>query len=189
MRRTYFIRCFNLTVNLLKLSILMLVVTAFNFALRFLIGKLLVVIHVPILLLVYTNGAYQYAILVTVTMACLEAGLIMGELIIRMKTDSVLNVVRATIRTEHLRQFLKQANKEQSLVTISFNKAVGKSVVDVRKDRLLVRIPIPRQQQAQKQLLDMQNQIVNDVSNSNPNFIFSNAQRSGKWLWIIGTRQ
>ena len=181
MRRTYFIRCFNLTVNLLKLSILMLVVTAFNFALRFLIGKLLVVIHFPILL-------------VTVTMACLEAGLIMGELIIRMKTDSVLNVVRATIRTEHLRRFLKQANKEQSLVTkslvtISFNKAVGKSVVDVRKDKLLVRIPIPRQQQAQKQLLDMQNQIVNDVSNSNPNFIFSNAQRSGKWLWIIGTRQ
>ena len=58
MRRTYFIRCFNLTVNLLKLSILMLVVTAVNFALRILIGKLLVVIHFPILL-VYISGAYQ----------------------------------------------------------------------------------------------------------------------------------
>ncbi len=188
MRRTYFIRCFNLTVNLLKLSILMLVVTAVNFALRILIGKLLVVIHFPILL-VYISGAYQYALLVAITMAYLEVGLLMGELIIRMKTDSVLNVVRATMKTEHLRRFLKQANKEQSLVTISFNKAVGKSVVDVRKDRILVRIMIPRQQQAQKQLLDIQNQIVNDVSNSNPNFIFSNAQRSGKWLWIIGTRQ
>lgn len=84
---------------------------------------------------------------------------------------------------------------ETQKVTISnpindkFNRAVRKSCVDVRNDKILAFIKIPSTQQTQKILKELEAQIKEEISSQNPEYIFSNFERVHNQLWLQGTKR
>lgn len=84
---------------------------------------------------------------------------------------------------------------ETQKVTISnpindkFNRAVRKSCVDLRNDKILVFIKIPHTQQTQKILKELEAQIKEEISSQNPEYIFSNFERVHNQLWLQGTKR
>ncbi|WP_421038298.1 hypothetical protein [Streptococcus hyointestinalis] len=129
--------------------------------------------------------------------------LIVIELIQRFFNDSVWNYFKSVYQTMRLRQFLRQDEKSKSVITIdsqttvtkfnpilkTFNKAVSKCTVDVRKDSVTVFIRYPKTQQAQKLLREMETHIKEEVSSRNPDYYFSSPSREKSKLWIVGTRR
>lgn len=64
-----------------------------------------------------------------------------------------------------------------------------KSSIDIRRNTIRVYIKMPRSQQAQKLLRDMEIDLKADISYQNPNYYFAEPVRKGNTLWIIGTRR
>ena len=69
-----------------------------------------------------------------------------------------------------------------------FNKVAHKAIVDIREDKAILLIQIPRTQQATKILQDMGTLVSEEISNRNPGYNFSPPVRKGKWLLFIGTK-
>ena len=101
-----------------------------------------------------------------------------------------------------MRQFLKQDEQYESMNTIenqtvtrinpilkSFNHSVLGCTVDVRKENVTVLLAIPRTQQAQKLLKEMEDDIKEEISNRNPHYYFSSPHRKGNTLWFTGTKR
>ena len=70
-----------------------------------------------------------------------------------------------------------------------FNQTVHKAVIDIQKDKAVVLIKIPKTQQATKLLKEMETLISEEISSYNPDYYFSQPQRKGKWLFLIGTKR
>lgn len=129
--------------------------------------------------------------------------LIIIELTQRMISDSILNYFKSVYQTIRLRQFLRQDEKSESVITIdnqttvtkfnpilkNFNQSVGKATVDVRKEAVVVFLKYPRTQQAQKLLRDMEAHIKEEIASRNPNYYFSSPNREGNKLWFKATRR
>ena len=101
-----------------------------------------------------------------------------------------------------MRQFLKQDEQYEAMNTIenqtitrinpilkSFNHSVLGCTVDVRKETVTILLAIPRTQQAQKLLKEMENDIKEEISNRNPYYYFSSPHRKGNKLWFTGTKR
>ena len=70
-----------------------------------------------------------------------------------------------------------------------FNKAVNKSIIDVRRDTIILMIRLPKTQQAKKILDDMNTMIIEEVARYNPDYIFSPSKQDKRWLYLIGTKR
>ncbi|MDX5038954.1 hypothetical protein SHY70_11885, partial [Streptococcus suis] len=117
--------------------------------------------------------------------------------------DSILNYFKSIYQTIRLRQFLKQDEMSESIISIdnqttvtkfnpilkNFNHAISSCTVDIRQDTLSVFIKYPRTQQAQKLLRDMEGHVKEEISGQNPEYYFSSSIREGNKLWYIGTRR
>ena len=101
-----------------------------------------------------------------------------------------------------MRQFLKQDEHSEPVNTIenqtitrinpilkNFNQSVSRCTVDVRKESVIVLLAIPRTQQAQKLLKEMENDIKEEISSRNSSYYFSSPHRKGNKLWFIGTKR
>ena len=101
-----------------------------------------------------------------------------------------------------MRQFLKQDEQYEPMNTIenqtvtrinpilkSFNHSVLGCTVDVRKETVTVVLTIPRTQQAQKLLKEMEDDIKEEISNRNPYYYFSSPHRKGNKFWFTGTKR
>ena len=101
-----------------------------------------------------------------------------------------------------MRQFLKQDEQSEPMNTIenqtvtrinpilkSFNHSVLGCTVDVRKETVTVLLAIPRTQQAQKLLKEMEDDIKEEISSRNPSYYFSSPHRKGNKLWFTGTKR
>ncbi|WP_238595726.1 hypothetical protein [Streptococcus suis] len=125
------------------------------------------------------------------------------ELFQRFTKDSILNYFKSIYQTFRLRQFLKQDEMSESIISIdnqttvtkfnpilkNFNHAISSCTVDIRQDTLSVFIKYPRTQQAQKLLRDMEGHVKEEISGQNPDYCFSSSIREGNKLWYIGTRR
>ncbi|EQC56256.1 MULTISPECIES: hypothetical protein [Lactococcus] len=122
------------------------------------------------------------------------------ELIKRFKSDSWINYFKSIKQTFNLRRFMRQSERsgkivETQKVTIfnpineKFNRAVRKSCIDVKNGEILVFIKIPSTQQTQKILKELEAQIKEEISNQNPEYIFSNFERHRNQLWLQGTKR
>lgn len=125
------------------------------------------------------------------------------ELIKRIRHDSFWNYFKSLNKTRKLRQFLRQEEKIKSVISIDdqttftkinpileeFNQTVDKSLVDVRIRSIVIYIQYPKTQQAQKLLKNMENHIMEEISNQNPDYYFSTPTREGNRLWYIGTKR
>ena len=70
-----------------------------------------------------------------------------------------------------------------------FNRSVAKCCIDITQRKIIVFIKVPRTQQTQKILKDLESQIKEEISSQNPEYIFSNFERTHNQLWLQGTKR
>ena len=141
---------------------------------------------------------YGFA-LVSLLLALLLTGI---EIINRLKKDSLWNYIQSVHHTFLLRHFLfqrervqKEGNLEhQTVITINpiyngFNKAVRKCVVDIRKDIITIFLKVPRDQQGQKILKEMEAQLKEEIVSQHSDYYFSSPVRVRNQLWFTGQKR
>lgn len=147
---------------------------------------------------IISNGLYH---LVFYLMG-LALVLIIIDLIIRLLKDQFTNHIKSVCHTMALRHYLKQdidtetskdwqQNGESKTNSVQqyFNKVVGKSLVDVRQNEVLVAIKIPRKQQAHDILKTIEPQIHEEITHMHPKYYFSKSQRRHRYLWFTGHKR
>lgn len=205
MKKTFFQKTYNLNANLLSFALINSILSlTFNLLVKLFgdfdipsLNNAIVIIQDKLNLL--EKSTSQIA-----TILFLAAfSLIIIELTQRTICDSILNYFKSIYQTVRLRQFLRQDEKSESVITIdnqttvtkfnpilkNFNQSVGKATVDVRKESVVVFLKYPRTQQAQKLLRDMEAHIKEEIASRNPNYYFSSPNREGNKLWFKATRR
>ncbi|HHT7774694.1 TPA: hypothetical protein ACT2GI_001528 [Streptococcus suis] len=142
--------------------------------------------------------AYGLAIL-TLATALILAGV---EIVARLKEDNLWNYVKSVYQTLSLRNFLfqrekvqKVSNLEHQTVTTTnpvhngFNRATRKCVVDTRIDSVTVFIKVPKDQQGQKILKDMEAQLKEEITSQHIDYYFSSPTRVRNQLWFVGKKR
>lgn len=127
--------------------------------------------------------------------------LIAVEVISRIRKDSLFNYAKSIYQTFRMRYFLRQYHSTPTETTgslkgnhynpilKSFNHAVSKCVVDIRKEKTIVLLNVPNTQQAQKLLEERIESIQKEITSRHPHYYFSAPNRIGNKLWFIGTRR
>lgn len=141
-------------------------------------------------------------LLVAIVSIFLFLALTYCEVFLRLKEDNPTNLWKSIYQTFTMRIFLKQSEHSETVTTIEqvkvtrynpinkyFNRAVRKAIVDIRENKIMLLIRIPKTQQATKILKDMEMLISEEISNRNPDYYFSRPERKGKWLYFIGTKR
>ena len=198
--KTYFMRSFNLILYLLLIAPICSV-----------FGCLFKLVSVQLSTVTFVNldtvknvtdtissVGYGFA-LISLLLALLLSGL---EVIQRLKTDSFWNYCQSVYRTFLLRHFLFQRERvqkisnleHQTVTTINpihngFNRAVRKCIVDMRKDAITVFLKVPRDQQGQKILKDMEVQLKEEIVSQHSDYYFSSPIRVRNQLWFIGQKR
>ena len=198
MKKTYFMRTFNLNLRLVLFSISTFIITVFlNFmSASFEKSSLLPLFKLSNSISAFSNFTFE----LSVGLLSLVTLLTTLELIKRFKSDSLINYFKSIKQTFNLRRFMRQSERsgkivETQKVTIfnpineKFNRAVRKSCIDVKNGEILVFIKIPSTQQTQKILKELEAQIKEEISNQNPEYIFSNFERHRNQLWLQGTKR
>lgn len=205
MEKTFFQKTYNLISYLFFFGLISFI---FNFALDILV-RLFRDFDIPFLnsvILTIQNKLSLVAYFtrqITIILFLVTFSLIIFELTQRAITDSILNYFKSVYQTICLRQFLRQDEKSEAVITFdnqttitkfnpilkNFNQTVSKATVDVRKSFIVVLIKYPRTQQAQKLLRDMEAHIKEEIASRNPNYYFSSPNREGNKLWFKATRR
>lgn len=128
--------------------------------------------------------------------------LLIIELSHRIFKDSLWNYFKSVYQTIRIRQFLKQDelsetitfNENQTVIRLNpilreFNQSVSKCSIDIHNNEITVFMKIPRTQQSQKLLKDMEEHIKEEISSYNPNYYFSTPVRERNSLWFKGTKR
>lgn len=204
MKRSFFQKTFNLNLNFLFFA-LMIFSLSYGFRVlgnqikgSSLLNSQSVFADIQTKLLVveqYTQSIAYLLILIVIA-------LILIELTQRIMKDSIWNYFKSFYQTLRLRQFLRQEEHSESVMTIenqtvtrfnpilrSFNRAVSKCTVDVRKDSVSVFLKVPKTQQAQKLLREMEEHIKEEISSRNPKYYFSASNREKSKLWFTGAKR
>lgn len=148
-------------------------------------------------LMIHTVSLY---VSIVATSLCLA--LAYYEVYLRLKQDNLVNLWKSIRQTVSIRIFLSQNEHSETLTTVEkiqvtrynpinkhFNKAVHKAIVDIRGDKAVLLIRVPRTQQATKILKEMETLISEEISNWNLDYYFSRPERHGKWVYFIGTKR
>lgn len=198
MRTTYFQKFFNLCALFFLTAILSIVCTIF---LSFIVNSLQKVIYLE----------FIYRFISMIFWASLSTSLISSIIFIllfsieiknRQKEDNLSNTWESIKQTLAIRIFLHQSEYSKAVTTTEqttmtyynpinkqFNKAVNKSIIDVRRDTIILMIRLPKTQQAKKILDDMNTMIIEEVARYNPDYIFSPSKQDKRWLYLIGTKR
>ena len=144
----------------------------------------------------------QVILVFSISILAISSILVIGQLLYRIAKDSLWNYFKSGYQTIRMRQFLKQVENSEPIVTIEnqtitrfnpvlseFNQSVRKCTVDIRQEEVSIFLKLPRIQQAQKLLKDMEEHIKEEISNYNPNYYFSTPLRVGNKLWFKGTKR
>ena len=144
----------------------------------------------------------QVILVFSISILAISSILVIGQLLYRIAKDSLWNYFKSVYQTIRMRQFLKQVENSEPIVTIEnqtitrfnpvlseFNQSVRKCTVDIRQEEVSIFLKLPRIQQAQKLLKDMEEHIKEEISNYNPNYYFSTPLRVGNKLWFKGTKR
>lgn len=202
MKKTYFIKIFNLVLNLILLT---LFESLFSFVFKLLVftfdknttlSKISFFIQIEKWTALISDD-FKYLAIATLILVLL---LIVKEAISRLLKDSLLNFFKSIFQTFKLRHFLVQNESSEKTVENqkvtsfnpifkNFNKAVHKCVIDVTNENIIVFIKVPHTQQAQKLLKDMESQIKEEIASRNPDYYFSAPNRVKNKMWFIGTKR
>ena len=201
MKKTFFQTTYNLNANLIVLALLSFL---FKIGITLLIQmlentKLSGMQELFTTILDKLTALEHYIQLLSFCLVLVPALLVIIELVQRFLKDSLWNYFKSIYQTFRMRQFLKQDEpmntiENQTITRInpilkSFNHSVLGCTVDVRKENVTVLLAIPRTQQAQKLLKEMEDDIKEEISNRNPHYYFSSPHRKGNKLWFTGTKR
>jgi hypothetical protein len=202
MKKTYFMRTFNLNIILLAISILAFI---FELLLRLALhtwDKAPLFDFKGIVIQIY-HGIQNISELAhfmgTVTLV-LAVILTAKEWISRIYSDNLLNWFRSVKQTFSLRKFMRQSERSEKIVDAQkvtnfnpindrFNRSVRLAVVDIHRETAQIFIKVPRTQQTQNILKELEAQIKEEVSSQNPDYIFSNFERHHNQSWLQGTKR
>lgn len=204
MKKTFFQTTYNLNVNLIVLALL-------SFFFKIGINLLIQMIETTKLsgmqdlfttILDKLTTLEYYIQLLSFCLIFITFLLIIIEIVQRLSKDSLWNYFKSIYQTSLMRQFLKQDEKSESMSTIenqtvtrinpilkNFNQSILGCTVDVRKETVTILLLVPRTQQAQRLLKEMEDDIKEEISSRNPNYYFSSSYRKGNKLWFIGTKR
>ena len=204
MKKTFFQTTYNLNANLIVLALLSFL---FKIGITLLIQmlentKLSGMQELFTTILDKLTALEHYIQLLSFCLILVPALLVIIELVQRFLKDSLWNYFKSIYQTFRMRQFLKQDEHSEPVNTIenqtvtrinpilkNFNHSVLGCTVDVRKENVTVLLAIPRTQQAQKLLKEMEDDIKEEISNRNPHYYFSSPHRKGNKLWFTGTKR
>ncbi|CDO17810.1 Uncharacterized protein BN963_SGAL_01003 [Streptococcus gallolyticus] len=205
MKKSFFQKTYNLNINLIILILLLLLLKLALLLLENQLGNIEIESLQSSISFVQDklNFTAYFVQSLTLTLTSILVLSICTELFQRFTKDSILNYFKSIYQTIRLRQFLKQDEMSESIISIdnqttvtkfnpilkNFNHAISSCTVDIRQDTLSVFIKYPRTQQAQKLLRDMEGHVKEEISGQNPNYYFSSSIREGNKLWYIGTRR
>lgn len=201
-KKSYFMRTFNININLILVSFL---AGFIGWSLDFLSNQFKLN-PLSFFDLSQFNGyldlgsKYSYTAMSFLLLTLVVS--VIFEILNRFRFDSLLNYFKSVYFTFKLRQFLTQREKSEKVTTIdnqnittfnpinsSFNHCAHKSVVDIRKDDVTVFVKVPRDQQGQKILADMTSQLKEEVSSQHPDYYFSAPNRIRNKLWLVGKKR
>ena len=205
MKKTFFQKTYNIISSLLFWGLISFIISfAFNLLVK-LFGDFDIPSSDSAIIIIQDKLSLleNYTSQIATILMLVAFSLIIIELTQRMISDSILNYFKSVYQTIRLRQFLRQDEKSESVITIdnqttvtkfnpilkNFNQSVGKATVDVRKESVVVFLKYPRTQQAQKLLRDMEAHIKEEIASRNPNYYFSSPNREGNKLWFKATRR
>ncbi|MDK7204172.1 hypothetical protein QP439_07550 [Streptococcus sp. UMB1203] len=204
MKRSFFQKTFNLNLNLLFFA---LMTFSLSYGFRVLCNQikgssLLNSQSVFADIQTKLRVVEQYTQSIAYLLILIVIALILIELTQRIMKDSIWNYFKSFYQTLRLRQFLRQEEHSEPVMTIenqtvtrfnpilrSFNQAVSKCTVDVRKDSVSVFLKVPKTQQAQKLLREMEEHIKEEISSRNPKYYFSASNREKSKLWFTGAKR
>lgn len=205
MKKSFFQKTYNLNINLIILILLLLLLKFALLLLENQLGNIEIESLQSSISFVQDklNFIAYFVQSLTLTLTSILVLSICTELFQRFTKDSILNYFKSIYQTIRLRQFLKQDEMSESIISIdnqttvtkfnpilkNFNHTISSCTVDIRQDTLSVFIKYPRTQQAQKLLRDMEGHVKEEISGQNPNYYFSSSIREGNKLWYIGTRR
>ena len=195
MKKSYFMRTFNLNVNLILVSFLAGLI---GWSLDFLSNQFKLN-PLSFFDLSQFNGylnlgsKYSYTAMSFLLFTLFVS--VMFEILNRFRFDSLFNYFKSVYFTFKIPHFLTQREKSEKVTTIdnqinsSFNHCAHKSVVDIRKDDVTVFVKVPRDQQGQKILADMTSQLKEEVSSQHSDYYFSAPNRIRNKLWLVGKKR
>lgn len=144
----------------------------------------------------------QVILVFSISILAISSILVIGQLLYRIAKDFLWNYFKSVYQTIRIRQFLKQDelsetitfNENQTVTRFNpilreFNQSVSKCSIDIHNEEITVFMKIPRTQQAQKLLKDMEEHIKEEISSYNPNYYFSTPVRERNSLWFKGTKR
>ncbi|WHI59336.1 hypothetical protein PYH69_11500 [Mammaliicoccus lentus] len=124
------------------------------------------------------------------------------EFFYRLKDKSLVLYLKSIKTTMSLRGFLfqKQIKTEnQSLhgaqtpledtVVKEFNRAIGKSIVDIKRQSIRIFVKIPKSQQAQHMLKEKEAHMMKEIERRNNSYYFTKPDWTKYGLWIEGTKR
>ena len=202
MKKSYFMKTFNLNINLILVSF---IAEFIGWSLEFLSNQFKLN---PLSFFdlsqfnsyLELGSKYSYTALSILLFILFVS--VMFEILNRFRFDSLLNYFKSVYFTLKLRQFLTQREKSEKTTMIdnqnittfnpinsSFNHCAHKSVVDIRKDDVTIFVKVPRDQQGQKILSDMTPQLKEEVASQHPDYYFSAPNRIRNKLWLVGKKR
>lgn len=198
--RSYFMRTLNLT---LFLFLFAPICSVFGWLFNFLSVKLTNISFVNLSTVKTITDIISSTCLGFAFFSLLLALLLIGiEIFQRIKTDSLWNYCQSVYHTFLLRHFLFQRERvqkisnleHQTVTTINpthngFNRSVRKCVVDIRKDAITIFLKLPRDQQAQKILKEMEALLKEEIVNQHTDYYFSSPIRVRNQLWFNGKKR
>ena len=144
----------------------------------------------------------QLIFVISISILAITLTLLIIELSHRIVKDSLWNYFKSVYQTIRIRQFLKQDelsetitfNENQTVTRLNpilreFNQSVSKCSIDIHNDEITVFMKIPRTQQSQKLLREMESHIKEEISSRNPDYYFSTPVRERNSLWFKGTKR
>ena len=204
MKKSFFQKTYNLIINLTIIGLIC-------FLAQFCLGLFYQAIELGglsqynnsfILINDSLDNIKQVILIFSISTLAISSILVIGQLLYRIAKDSIWNYFKSVYQTIRMRQFLKQVEYSEPIVTIEnqtitrfnpvlseFNQSVRKCTVDIRLEEVSIFLKLPRIQQAQKLLKDMEEHIKEEISNYNPNYYFSTPLRVGNKLWFKGTKR
>lgn len=198
--KTYFMRSLNFILNLILIAPIL-----------YLFGWLFNSLSIQL----NTNTLFKLETVTTITdkissisyglaLICLSLSLVLIgiEIVKRWKTDTLMNYVKSVYHTFSLRNFLFQREKVQKVtspehqtvptstpVNNGFNRAVRKCMVDIQTDSVTIFIKVPRDQQGQKILKDMEALLKEEIASQHTDYYFSSPIRVRNQLWFTGKKR
>ncbi|OME10375.1 hypothetical protein BSK60_25035 [Paenibacillus odorifer] len=193
MEKSFFIRTFHINGLLILISLVLLLVRV-SFIL---IESLLQKETIPFLteytgimtkVLGLISNTLDGMILISVATLLI---LVVPELVLRIVHDSLANWIYSIWVSFRLRKFLmRQADHEgEGIFKLQqHNKAIRKSIIDIKEKKITYFVKLPNDVQAQKLLLESKEILREEISSLFPKFTFSNFDRYKHWLRIEGTK-